>query len=829
MISVDGLLLKLALLLDSTSVKVRTVVLELLSWIASVTCRIDTIKTGHGAVLHAMNEYKLIRREPRRFYNLVQSIQKHWDKTRYVRAVFMFINSLIFEHLGGLGASNISEKKMLQQEFINLRILSIIDEIEQDKFVSEELNSQLEPLKRTLDSFTPIQFDGDPEKLARALKTALGGKSAYNNLVNIMQYLMMAVNDNDEDLLAHNWDVLERLMSKAVINGGKIQEMSSTELELMDQIQEQQKRIHEMEAQQEKQQNLLIRLISGYSSDCTVMDTSEIGELCLQSKHCESSHAVVKKYQPSEKSTFSQCEEIEELRAVHEIVDNPPYAPQSSLPPPPPPLPPPPPFPESLTISAPQSRSSVASHGAPPLPPPPPMSGVVSDLPDLPQRKPSVPMRQFHWSDIKRHQVKKTIFITNSLIEKCGDVDIEEKELERLFTTKTKESKRKLDRVKPQVQEVFQLLDGRRSHNFAIILRNVRIPHEDLANAILNMDETLLTSSRIEALLKIMPTQEEINLVSAFDGDVSRLAEPEQFILAVKDIPLLEQRLTAWNFRNKFSRLVASVKPDLDNLMRAAEQVQKSSSFHKLLSIILAIGNYLNSSRRAAWGFKITSLNKLVDVRSSAKRTNLLQYLVQLVKTKYPHVLALFNELEDVPSAARIDMQSVQLDIGELKRGLHQVERCIGMIRRHDGDKNMAAHDRFEEVMSPFISNAAHQVEAIDRLMKEIAENLETVANMFGEDVDQLQQKPELFFQQLALFMRTFSQTELRLEEQIQQQQKRKRLREKRQQQQQQQSLVNTDSPTRMSSSTNLLEMQNEMITGSFFSNSTTQRSSNPK
>ncbi len=55
-----------------------------------------------------------------------------------------------------------------------------------------------------------------------------------------------------------------------------------------------------------------------------------------------------------------------------------------------------------------------------------------------------------------------------------------------------------------------------------------------------------------------------------------------------------------------------------------------------VFEIILAFGNYMNRGNRGnASGFKIQSLNKMVDTKSSIdKKVTLLHHLASVVKTK---------------------------------------------------------------------------------------------------------------------------------------------------------------------------------------------------
>lgn len=71
-------------------------------------------------------------------------------------------------------------------------------------------------------------------------------------------------------------------------------------------------------------------------------------------------------------------------------------------------------------------------------------------------------------------------------------------------------------------------------------------------------------------------------------------------------------------------------------MMEASREVSRSRRLRRLLEIVLALGNYMNRGARGnASGFRLASLNRLADTKSSsAKGTTLLHYLVQILERK---------------------------------------------------------------------------------------------------------------------------------------------------------------------------------------------------
>lgn len=54
----------------------------------------------------------------------------------------------------------------------------------------------------------------------------------------------------------------------------------------------------------------------------------------------------------------------------------------------------------------------------------------------------------------------------------------------------------------------------------------------------------------------------------------------------------------------------------------ASREVTRSKRLTQILEVVLAFGNFLNKGQRGnAYGFKVSSLNKIVDTKSSIDRS----------------------------------------------------------------------------------------------------------------------------------------------------------------------------------------------------------------
>lgn len=70
--------------------------------------------------------------------------------------------------------------------------------------------------------------------------------------------------------------------------------------------------------------------------------------------------------------------------------------------------------------------------------------------------------------------------------------------------------------------------------------------------------------------------------------------------------------------------------------MEASRETGRSRRLRRVLELVLALGNYMNRGARGnASGFRLASLNRLADTKSSqSKGTTLLHYLVEILQNK---------------------------------------------------------------------------------------------------------------------------------------------------------------------------------------------------
>lgn len=140
--------------------------------------------------------------------------------------------------------------------------------------------------------------------------------------------------------------------------------------------------------------------------------------------------------------------------------------------------------------------------------------------------------------------------------------------------------------------------------------------------------------------------------------------------------------------------------------------------------MVLAFGNYLNSSKRGpAYGFKLQSLDTLLDTKSTDKRMCLLHYIVSTIRQKFPELLNFDTELICIDKAAQVSLENVITDVTELEKGMENV-------RKEADVRNRAPHSH---VLRDFLHNSEEKLRKIKQDSKSAQELFKECVEYFGE------------------------------------------------------------------------------------------------
>ncbi|KAM5180967.1 protein diaphanous homolog 3 [Mantella aurantiaca] len=428
----------------------------------------------------------------------------------------------------------------------------------------------------------------------------------------------------------------------------------------------------------------------------------------------------------------------------------PPPALSSGCVPPPPPPPPPPPFPPM----------GVAPPGAPPLPGF--LGGQKSPLKNLPfglkpkkEFKPEVGMKRLNWQKIKPNEMTENCFWLNVKDEKYEDKELF-CQLENAFSCQKKVKKNDEIEdtivIKKRIKEL-KVLEPKIAQNLSIFLGSYRLPYEDIKTIVLEIDETQLSESLVQNLIKHMPEQTQLASLAKLKDEYFSLSEPEQFGVVMSSVKKLIPRLSAILFRLQFEEQVNNIKPDIMAVSEACEEIKKSRSFAKLLEIVLLIGNYLNAGSRngQTFGYNLSSLCKLKDTKSADQKTTLIHFLAELCEQKFPDVLMFVEDIQTVDKASRVPTENLEKTIKHMERQLQQLEKDLETFPPSDD-----VHDKFVTKMSIFVVTAREQYKKLSRMFENLEKLCRSVMEYYVLDAKKV--SVEEFFTDLSNFRTMFLQ-----------------------------------------------------------------------
>uniref|UniRef100_A0A8C3J8P0 Diaphanous related formin 3 n=1 Tax=Calidris pygmaea TaxID=425635 RepID=A0A8C3J8P0_9CHAR len=431
----------------------------------------------------------------------------------------------------------------------------------------------------------------------------------------------------------------------------------------------------------------------------------------------------------------------------------PPPLPSNGAIPPPPPPPPPPPLLNGLGVP-------LAFGGAPPPPPLPGLPGAQWSPPSctLPfgmkpkkEFRPEVTMKRLNWSKIRPQEMTESCFWVKAEEDKYENADMLCK-LELTFCCQKREEEdfEEKKSIKKRIKEL-KVLDPKIAQNLSIFLGSFRVPYEEIKMMILEVDETQLSESMIQNLIKHLPEQEQLNALSKFKSEYNNLSEPEQFGVVMSNVKRLRPRLSAILFKLQFEEQVNNIKPDIMAVSAACEEIKKSKSFSKLLELVLLMGNYMNAGSRNAqtFGYNLSSLCKLKDTKSADQKTTLLHFLVEVCEESYQDVLNFVEDFQHLDKASKVSAENLEKSLKHMERQLQQLEKDLQTFPVPE-DK----HDKF--VTKIFLVHAKEDFQKLSRLHENMEKLYQNVMGYYAIDLKKV--SVEEFLTDLNNFRTMFMQ-----------------------------------------------------------------------
>nr|XP_057933083.1 disheveled-associated activator of morphogenesis 1-like [Doryrhamphus excisus] len=743
--------------LSTENMKTKVAVLEILGAVCLVP-------GGHKKVLEAMLHYQTFASERTRFQTLVtdldRSTGRYRDEVSLKTAIMSLINALLSQ---GPGEASMEFRTHLRYEFLMLGIQPVIDKLRRhDNATLDRHLDFFEMLRNEDELLLSKRFDlvhvetKSASQMFELIRKRLNHTEAYPHLLSALQHCLMMPFKQNRTTVQY-WVLLDRIVQQMVLQTDKGENPDVAPLENFNVKNIVSMLVKENEVKQWKDQadsmrkdhQELKQRFEKKERECETRNKEKEDMLAMLNKLKDKLERESNDHKQAKQQLAEMSARLQHISSTVQVPGGPPVTPGSVVPPVPPSvLPPPPPPP-----GAPPAFGMAPF--APPPPPPPPPGAPLGSTKQKNIPRSSNPLKSFNWSKIPESKIEGTIWTEIDDLKVFQVVDLDE--FQRTFSAYQRPQKESVDDAAAarRVKEL-SVIDGRRAQNCNILLSRLKLTNEEIRSAVLSMDaQEDLPKDMLEQLLKFVPEKSDIELLEDHKHELERMAKPDRFLYDMSRINHYQQRLLSLDFKKKFAERVADIKPKIQALCLASREVTRSGRLRQLLEVVLAFGNYMNKGQRGnAYGFKVSSLNKIADTKSSIdKNVTLLNYIVTVLEKTFPTVVALSQDLQNVPVAAKVNMAELEKDVNNLRSGIKSVE---AELEYQQAQPSLGPDDTFVPVVRQFITVASFSFSDVEESFGEAKELLGKAFRHFGEDVSKLQ--PEEFFGIFDAFLSAFSE-----------------------------------------------------------------------
>ncbi|KAL1497828.1 hypothetical protein ABEB36_008720 [Hypothenemus hampei] len=613
----------ISLSLIHKSLRTKALVLELLAAICLVT-------GGHQIILSAFDNFKEVCHETHRFQTLMDYFLNYevFD-IKFMVACMQFVNIIVHS------VEDMNFRVHLQYEFTALGLDNYLEKLRFTE--SEELQVQISAYLDNVFDVAALMEDSETKTAA-----------------------LEKVSELEDDLAQMH----ERIQE---VEHAALEKIAMLETELI-QLRQEKEDLLECKKKSDEEVTTLRRMVQHHEQESKNRQ-SQIDNTLTETENRRLS-------QDSLNKVPSNFEYSATMQISSEKSHIPPAPPQTTAPPPPP-CPPPPPKPPSL--------------GIPVAPIPPPPAGFMQapegamTIKRKVQTKYKLPT--INWIALKPNQVRGTIF--NELDDDKLHTYIDFGEFEEKFKISPigfmangdceADGLQSFPSKRFKRPENVTLLEHTRLRNIAISRRKLEMSAEKVIGAINMLDLKQLSLENVELLQRMVPTEQETKAYKEYvleKKNINILTEEDKFLLQLTKVERISAKLSIMGYIGNFFDSLHLIQPQIHAVISASNSVKTSRKLRSVLEIVLAFGNYLNSAKRGpAYGFKLHSLDSLLDTKSTDKKTCLLHYIVATIRQKFPDLLNFDSELHYIEKAAAVSIENISTDVHELEKGMEAVRK----------------------------------------------------------------------------------------------------------------------------------------------------------
>ena len=339
-------------------------------------------------------------------------------------------------------------------------------------------------------------------------------------------------------------------------------------------------------------------------------------------------------------------------------------------------------------------------------------------------------MKALFWANLPVNKITGTIW------EKLDDtkININKDSLELKFSQKSKTEKKPETKKEITKNKKLSLLQPDTIRKINIVLNKLKFSTTDIPDLIETMDTNKLTTNVCELLIQIMPTTEEVKLVTNYDGK-EEISINDEMVIMISSIPGYTERLEAIIFDNSYESNCEIIEEEVDKFFKAFDFLKNSKKFKQWLKIIMAFGNYMNGGtfRGGVYAFKLNALNKLTSIKSKDNSKTLLLYIITFIYEQLDDP-SLMEILDDLTIFNELQYQSIKESLKELNDDWKKVVKLKKIVEDAKKNNLLEEDDKVEEYLNDFYDKAEKTITELNTKSDKIDEKFKEIVKFYAED-----------------------------------------------------------------------------------------------
>jgi hypothetical protein len=244
--------------------------------------------------------------------------------------------------------------------------------------------------------------------------------------------------------------------------------------------------------------------------------------------------------------------------------------------------------------------------------------------------------------------------------------------------------------------------------------------------------------------------------VKRFDGNPQDLSYTEKFVINLVRIPLFDKRIDAILFKYNFDAEFSLLSDNVTILKQSHDSIKSNEKFHKMLRMVLDIGNFLNykTPKGNCPGFKLQSLKDLSSMKSKkieGKNYSLLDFIIINLRDNAPEMLDFARIFIPLGEAVKIDVELLGIKfseqekaLGTLANDMESTKNFIRALKDNEGDsiagmskeEAILGWNKFIDKFEIFYLEAKEIFGELRKDFEEVKSNLIKEAQKYGEGDD---------------------------------------------------------------------------------------------